>query len=299
MTTLNQAMHDWGRWIQSERQLSPNTVLAYQKDLQGFLQFMAQHHNAAITLSILQDLKAADFRAWLGMLNQQGLAKSSIARALSVVRTFFNYLDRHGVIHNPVIQNIRAPKTPKSIPRGLSVDQTTQVLSAFEDGPRDPWVLQRNLALFTLLYGCGLRISEALGLNKQDIQQGDFLTIKGKGGKERLVPLLPVVKSALQKYMALCPYGDMPLFYGEKGKRLNISVAEKQLRDVRRQLGLPETVTPHALRHTFATHLLEAEGDLRTIQELLGHASLSTTQRYADINREKLKQIYTKSHPRS
>jgi integrase/recombinase XerC len=284
--------------VKAERQLSANTCLAYEKDLDQFLFFMAHHHGQDVNLKNLENFQAADFRSWLSHMNEKKMAKTSIARALSVVRTFYKYLDREGILHNPIIQNIRAPKIPKSIPRGLSQSQATDLLEAFEEDEKEDWINQRNLALFTLLYGCGLRISEALALDANAINT-DILKIKGKGNKERIVPVLPVVHSAIAKYLALCPFNAGPLFYGEKGKRLNISVAEKQIRDIRRKLGLPETVTPHALRHTFATHLLEADGDLRTIQELLGHASLSTTQRYADINREKLKQIYTKAHPRS
>lgn len=299
MQDIEHVIERWVIWVQSERQLSANTFLAYQKDLDYFLTFITQYHGAEPDLKVLENLKATDFRAWLSHMNEKQLARTSIARALSVVRSFYKYLDRQGILHNPIIQNMRSPKTPKSIPRGLSKTQATDLLEAFEESEKDDWINQRNLALFTLLYGCGLRISEALGLNSKDVREVDFLRIKGKGNKERIVPMLPVVKSAVSKYLAMCPYDSDPLFYGEKGKRLNISVAEKQIRDIRRKIGLPETVTPHALRHTFATHLLEAEGDLRTIQELLGHASLSTTQRYADINRERLKQIYTKTHPRS
>lgn len=298
MQNIEQVIKRWITWVQSERQLSANTFLAYTKDLGQFLNFITHYQGGAPTLKTLEGLKAIDFRAWLGQLNENKLAKSSIARALSVVRSFYKYLDRQDILHNPIIQNIRSPKIPKSIPRGLSKSQAIDLLDACEEGDRDDWVNRRNLALFTLLYGCGLRISEALALDKKDMAD-TVLRIKGKGNKERLVPVLPVVASAIKKYISFCPFDSGPLFYGEKGNRLNISVAEKQIRDIRRRIGLPETVTPHALRHTFATHLLEADGDLRTIQELLGHASLSTTQRYTDINREKLKQIYTKTHPRS
>jgi len=298
MQDIEQVIERWIIWVKSERQLSTNTFLAYQKDLDQFLFFITHYQGEEPTLKTLENLKASDFRAWLGQMNEKQLAKSSIARALSVVRSFYKYLDHQDILHNPIIQNMRSPKIPKSIPRGLSKTQATDLLDSFEHDDRDDWINQRNLALFTLLYGCGLRISEALGLDQKDVTE-TVLRIKGKGNKERIVPVLPVVKSAIEKYQGMCPFDLDPLFYGAKGKRLNISVAEKQIRDIRRKIGLPETVTPHALRHTFATHLLEADGDLRTIQELLGHASLSTTQRYADINREKLKQIYTKAHPRS
>jgi integrase/recombinase XerC len=291
---------DWIQWLQKEKRLSKNTLIAYQNDLDVFVSFIQKHLGEEISLNTFTSLKAQDFRAWLAFLSQKQMAKTSITRAMSVIRSLFRYLDQEGLVHNAVLKNIKSPKLPFSIPKALSQEQMTKLLEASIQG--GDWIALRNQALFMLLYGAGLRISEALSLNCNQVQNKETLKILGKGNKERLVPLLPIVQQCLQSYLDIFPIAkeaSTPLFIGEKGGRLNISVAEKQVRDLRRMLSLPETVTPHALRHSFATHLLEGDGDLRTIQELLGHASLSTTQRYTHASRAHLKEIYQSSHPRA
>ena len=300
MVTLSPTISNWLEWLQKEKRLSSHTLKAYASDMDIFLAFMQEHQGDTLSFDTLKNLKARDFRAWLAFLSQKDAAKTSIARAMSVVRNFFAYLDAEDLVHNPILKSMKSPKLPFSIPKALSQDQMQQFLDASSHGT--DWVSLRDRALFMLLYGAGLRISEALSLNCAQVETGDTLVIHGKGNKERLVPLLPVVHASIQNYLSVLPKSrekDTPLFLGKKGGRLHMSVAEKQVRDLRRELNLPETVTPHALRHSFATHLLEGNGDLRTIQELLGHASLSTTQRYTHANRQHLKEVYKAAHPRA
>lgn len=298
---MDNVLEQWYQWLQDERRLSLNTFKAYQSDLHEFLAFLSNHVGQRIDTSILIGLHHRDFRAWLTHLHSQGKAKTSIARALSVVRTFFSFLERRNFGKNSHISNIRGPKLPHSIPRAIDAETLKSLLESAECIAKDPWIAKRNTALFTLLYGAGLRISEALSV-RQDQMHQDSLMIKGKGDKERLVPLLPIVREKIQAYLQVCPYTlekDSQIFLGAQGKPLNIGVAERELRELRRQMGLPESITPHALRHSFATHLLEADGDLRTIQELLGHAALTTTQRYTKIDRSRLREVYQKAHPRA
>ncbi len=303
MEHLTPYLREWMQWLQKERRLSARTTPLYEQILIQFFQFMHEHLGEALTLQKLEGLKAQDFRAWLSYLtHHQQYSKSSIIRALAVVRSFFTFLERRSYGHNPIIAIIRSPKKLQAIPRALSQEEAQNLLAnaaAMHEG----WISKRNVALFSLLYGSGLRISEALTLNKKDLPgSNDLLRIHGKGNKQRVVPLLPMVYDKIQEYLKDCPFeqkGDSPLFRGAQGKRLNISVAEREMRHLRRLCGLPESVTPHALRHSFATHLLEENGDLRTIQELLGHASLSTTQNYTKINRKRLQEVYRHAHPRS
>lgn len=298
---MDKILEQWYQWLQAERRLSANTFKAYQSDLQDFLEFLNTHMGQSADLTVLSDLHHRDFRAWLTHLHTQGKAKTSIARALSVVRTFFSFLERRELAKNPHIKNLRGPKLPHSIPRAIDAETLKSLLESAESIAKDPWIAKRNTALFTLLYGAGLRISEALSV-RYDQLQSDSLLIKGKSNKERMVPILPVVQEKLLAYIKACPYSlekDSKIFVGAQGKPLNIGVAERELRELRRQMGLPESITPHALRHSFATHLLEADGDLRTIQELLGHAALTTTQRYTQVDRSRLQEVYQKAHPRA
>lgn len=297
-------IEDWINWLQKEKTLSPLTVQVYSRVLTQFLLFLQTHLGEEIDLSHLQDLKAKDFRAWMtDLLSSQQQMKSSMIRAISVIRSFFLFLDQQNIVHNPVARSLRAPRRDQSLPRALSQEDAQTLLAHAADFATEDWIGKRDQAFFTLLYGCGLRIHEALRLNQNDIPAANgMLRVQGKGNKERIVPLLPIVWKTLQDYLALCPFlkaPTEPLFYGTRGKRLNVSVAEQAITHLRRALNLPESVTPHALRHSFATHLLEENADLRTIQELLGHASLSTTQRYTKINRKKLQQVYKSSHPRA
>lgn len=296
------AIDEWRRWLIHEKRASRHTIDAYSRDLGAFLTFLQTHLGGPPGLSGLEGLAATDFRAWMARRASDGLSRSSTARAMSVLRGFFRWLEREGYGANHAIRAMRSPKRPQGIPKPLTTADTDLLLESMDLLPGEPWETQRDVALFTLLYGCGLRISEALDLNRRDAPVGDSLTVTGKGNKQRMLPVLPIVREALQAYLKLCPWqpGDGgPLFLGVRGKRLNPGVAQKRLRELRLLLGLPESVTPHALRHSFATHLLGGGGDLRTIQELLGHASLSTTQRYTEVDSDSLMAAYRAAHPRA
>ncbi len=296
------AVAGWRRWLTHERRCSPHTLDAYSRDLRGFLWFLQDHLGGAVRLADLESLMAADFRAWMAHRVTNGLSHASTARGLSVLRGFFRWMDRNGLAANHAINAVRGPKRPRPVPRPLTVGDAAALIDATGQLPGEPWEILRDAALFTLLYGCGLRISEALGLDRRELPVGDSLVVRGKGNRERLAPVLPAVRDALAAYVAACPWqpgADGPLFLGVRGGRLNAGVAQKRMRLLRTLLGLPETVTPHALRHSFATHLLGAGGDLRTIQELLGHASLSSTQRYTEVDTDRLMEVYRAAHPRA
>lgn len=300
--SLARAVEDWRRWLIHEKRASRHTVDAYCRDLGAFLSFLQAHLGGPLGLPDLEMLAAADFRAWMAHRASDGASRASIARAMSVLRGFFRWLERNDRGANHTIRAMRSPKQAPGLPKPLTVADTGLLLDSLDSLPGEPWETQRDVALFTLLYGCGLRISEALDLNRCEAPVGDSLTVTGKGNKQRMLPVLPVVREVVQAYLKLCPWrpvGDDPLFLGTRGKRLNAGVAQKRLRELRLLLGLPDSVTPHALRHSFATHLLGAGGDLRAIQELLGHASLSTTQRYTAVDSDSLLAAYRAAHPRA
>lgn len=295
---LRDAYLRWVDYLRYEKNVSKHTLRAYVSDVTGFLQFLTHHHESPPSLNDLADTDLRDFRAWMSRKMMDGAAAASRARSLSGVKNFLSWLDKQGIMHNPAVKNIRSPKLPHKLPRPLSYRQAVSVI----DLPTKNWMDERDRALFTLLYGCGLRIAEALSLNIEDLPRDGFLRVMGKGRKERQVPVLKIVEEALTRYRALCPFAEepgRPLFPGEQGKRLHQGVAQKAMRDMRQHLGLPETATPHAFRHSFATHLLQNGANLREIQEMLGHASLSTTQRYTEINAKELIKTYKAAHPRA
>lgn len=298
-------VEDWKRWLRHERRASPHTLAAYGRDLAAFLAFTAEHLGRPPALADLSTLQRLDFRAWLAMRTEAGLQATSSARALSVIRSFFRFLARQGHGANGALGTVRTPRLPRAVPKALTVAEAEEIL---DDDGEDGWIGKRDMAVMALLYGCGLRLGEALSLNRGDLPRaaggGDMasLTITGKGRKQRLVPLLPAVCAAIEDYLAACPFGGdaaTPLFRGARGARLNPRLVQARLQNMRARLGLPESATPHALRHSFATHLLAGGGDLRAIQELLGHASLSTTQRYTDVDAAALLAVYDKAHPRA
>jgi integrase/recombinase XerC len=296
----------WLNWLEHQKRQAPLTVKGYRSDLLAFLGFCAEHLGEPPTPDVLAGLDAAGFRAWLAARHRAGLAKSSTARALAAVRSFYRYLDREHGRTNPALQALRTPKLARRLPRPLTSDQASRLIEHAPVATRLDWLGKRDVALLLLLYGAGLRIGEALGLARStlgaDPARLTALTITGKGRKQRLVPILPVIGRALAEYLAACPYHPgpaAPLFLGERGKRLQPAIAARLVRDLRRALGLPESATPHALRHSFATHLLADGADLRTIQELLGHASLSTTQGYTGVDGERLIRLYQQAHPRA
>lgn len=302
---IKQFQNAWLDWLKKEKGLSQLTLKVYAQVFADFLVFLTEHLGDAPSEHNLSTLKATDFRAWMMyLLTHKNQKKSSVAKCVSVVRSFFMFTDQRQLVHNPAALALKAPKRDLTLPRALSQHEVQAFLNAPPPPAVQPWVHARDMALFTLLYGCGLRIHEALGLNISDLphESDPMLRVYGKGRKERLVPLLPVVRSHITVYLNICPLllsENDPLFVGVRGKRLSVSIAEQSITRYRRALGLPESLTPHALRHSFATHLLEENGDLRTIQELLGHASLSTTQKYTKINRKHIQNVYKKAHPRS
>ena len=299
---LRTALRDWHRWLADERRSSPHTVDAYVRDIAGFLTFVAGHEGGPPTLDSLLALASRDFRAWLARRSAEGLERSSTARALSAVRGFYLWLERNERGRNHAIRTVRTPKLPQAVPKPLDEADALAAVTAVGELSDEPWIAARDIAVMTLLYGCGLRISEALGLTRAQAPEGDSLRVTGKGNKQRMVPVLPVVREAIAAYLAACPYPmppDGPLFLGARGGALSPRIVQQQMQRLRGWLGLPESATPHALRHSFATHLLAGGGDLRSIQELLGHASLSTTQRYTAVDTEKLLRDYRATHPRA
>ena len=296
-----QAAQAWYDWLAKEKRFAAHTLRAYGQDIAAYFAFLAEHLGGPASLADLNGLRQADFRAYLNRRRQDGLSAASLARALSALRGFHKRLNRDGLCDNAAISLLRTPKLPRSLPKPLAVPAAGAVIEQAETARDEPWLQARDAAILLLLYGAGLRLGEALGLNGRDRPKGDSLTVTGKGNKQRILPILPVVREAIDAYAKLCPYAiaaDGPLFLGARGKRLDPAIMQKAMRDARRALMLPETATPHALRHSFATHLLADGGDLRTIQELLGHASLSTTQRYTDVDAESLLRVYAQAHPR-
>jgi len=296
------AIEDWQRWMIVEKNSSEHTLDAYGRDLAAFFRYLSDHLGFQPGLSDLENLTTTDFRGYLAKRHNDGLSRSSTARAVSTLRNFFKFLDRHELAHNAAIKAVKTPKLPRSIPKPLSEVEAREALSSIGELHDTPWIAARDMAILTLLYGCGLRISEALNLNVEDVPEGDAMVITGKGNKQRVVPVLPIVLEAIQYYLDLYPKHlkkSGPLFVGVQGKRVNPGVIQRQVRKLRAYLGLPATATPHALRHSFATHLLAGGGDLRTIQELLGHESLSTTQRYTEVDQTRLIKVYRDSHPRA
>lgn len=292
-------LKDWLAWLQSEKNMSRHTVRAYVADMTRFIDFLSQYHGNAISINEISATNITDFRGWLSKQAVGGASKQTRARALSSIKNFLGWMDKQGIAHNAAISTVRAPKLPRKLPRPM---EETQAFRLLDDMTLNNWVAIRDRALFTLLYGCGLRIDEALSLNIENLPHDGFLRVVGKGNKERQVPILSLVEKRLEEYRAACPYPETstrPLFLGAKGGRLNQGIIQKSMRDLRKQLNLPETATPHALRHSFATHLLQNGANLREIQELLGHVSLSTTQRYTDVNYEDLKRVYKDAHPRA
>jgi integrase/recombinase XerC len=304
---LVQAIAGWSEQLATERRASPHTVAAYGRDLAIFLDFLSDHLGGLPTLAALAGLATRDFRAFMAARAGADLAKTSQARTLSVLRGFFRFLERRGLLKNDSLRLLRGPRLPRSVPKPLSVRDAVDALDEVEQVQSveaEPWIAARDAAILALLYGCGLRLSEALDLAPRQAPRAGMavLLVTGKGNKQRLVPLLPAVIEAVEAYIAACPYAldpAGPLFLGTRGGPLNPRLVQRLMERLRHRLGLAETATPHALRHSFATHLLAGGGDLRAIQELLGHASLSTTQRYTAIDATRLMEIYDKAHPRA
>ena len=293
----------WLDALSGERRLSPLTVDAYERDVRQFLLFLAGHAGGPATLSDIGELRPADLRAFLASRRRDGAGARTLGRGLAGLRSFLRHLEKKGLINAAGSRAVRSPKPGKSLPKPLSASQAIKVTSDDGQLAEEPWIAARNAAVLSLLYGSGLRISEALALTARDFPAGiRTLRITGKGGKTRIVPLLPASLEAVQAYLKLRPFvgtPDSPLFRGARGGPLQPAIIQREMQKMRSALGLPETATPHALRHSFATHLLSAGGDLRAIQELLGHASLSTTQVYTGVDAARLLDIYERAHPRA
>lgn len=294
-----------GRWLaqlQGLRDASPHTIEAYRHDVAAYLGFMSAHLGGDVGLAALGAVRTADLRAWMAHERADGLGARSLGRALSAVKSFYRWLAEAEGVDTSAVLAMRAPKAGARLPRPISPDAARDMISQTGLQAAEPWVAARDVAVVTLLYGCGLRISEALGLRRADAPLPDVLRILGKGKRERLVPVLPVARAAVDDYLRLLPHrlmGDGPLFIGLRGGPLSPRIVQKTMADTRRQLGLPDSTTPHAMRHSFATHLLAAGGDLRTIQALLGHASLATTQVYTGVDQARLMDVYRAAHPRA
>jgi len=297
----------WLSHLSAERRMSPKTVEAYERDVRQFLGFLTEHAGELVTLKSLAAIEPRDVRAFMASRRADGIGSRSLMRSLAGARSFARFLERNGKGKVGALSAVRAPKVPKTLPKPISIDAAKQLtdtdLRAGEE--REPWVLARDAAVLALLYGSGLRISEALGLTREAVPapgKGDAITVTGKGNKTRMVPVLPRVLELIAEYVSLCPYDlpdTKPIFLGAKGGPLSPRIVQLTMARLRGALGLAETATPHALRHSFATHLLARGGDLRAIQELLGHASLSTTQIYTAVDTEQLMSVYRSAHPRA
>lgn len=288
-------------YIARERRLAANTIEAYRADLTEFMTFLVVHLEVAPTVRQFAELQARDIRAFLAQRRRDGLSDASVARLLSAIKSFYRWLDHVHGVDNPEIAHLAGPRRPRRLPRPVSERDATDLIETVGALQDEPWVSARDVAAASLMYGAGLRISEVLSLSGAIIPAPVELRLMGKGGKHRIVPLLDVVRRALDQYADLCPFRmgkHTPFFFGVRGKVLQPAVLRRQVQIVRGALGLPETATPHALRHSFATHLLQHGADLRAIQTLLGHASLSTTQVYTGVDSSHLRAVHAAAHPR-
>ena len=305
--TITLHMTRWLSHLRAERRLSPKTLEAYARDLRQCLMFLCEHWGTRVTLSRFAALEASDVRAFMAMRRADEIGGRSLMRALAGLRSFGRFLEREGKGKVGALSAIRAPKVGKSLPKPIQMAAAKRLADADDRAgeTRDPWIWARDAAVMALLYGSGLRISEALGLKRRDVPspgEGDVLIVTGKGNKTRMVPVLQNVLALIQEYVAMCPYtlpAEGPIFVGARGGPLSPRIIQLTMERLRGSLGLPDSATPHALRHSFATHLLTRGGDLRAIQELLGHASLSTTQIYTGIDTERLFEVYRTAHPRA
>ena len=299
---LRDALERWLAELASVAGRSEKTVAAYRLDVHGFLEFLQGYEGETLGVSAISRLDTRTMRAWMAHERGRGLSARSLARALSAVKGFVAWMaEREGFDPTGVLMR-RAPRFKAKLPRPLEEDSARTLVDAVEQHARTPWVALRDQAVVLLLYGCGLRISEALGLRGRDVPLGETMRIRGKGRKDRLVPVVPVARQAMDAYVDACPFeieGTEPVFRGVRGGALKPRQVQKLMATVRAQLGLPSSATPHAMRHSFATHLLNAGGDLRTIQDLLGHASLSTTQAYTAVDTSRLMEVYEAAHPRA
>ncbi len=293
-----------GGWLDSlgsQRRLSPRTLNAYRRDLAQFVTFMASYLGETMSLEVLQGLRPMDIRAFMAMRRNRGVGARSLARQISALKNFFSYLERQGLVSNQVLNLVSAPVVSRPLPRALTAREAINAISMTGELEDRPWVAKRDVAVLCLCYGAGLRIGEALAVCRRDLGTSS-LRVSGKGGKVRMVPLIGMVEEAVLEYVRVCPFDPgpgEPIFRGVRGGVLSPRIVQQRMVQLRSALGLPPSASPHALRHSFATHLLGSGGDLRTIQELLGHASLSSTQIYTRVDTEHLLDVFHKAHPRA
>jgi len=301
---LTDAVARWRRHLAYERRLSPNTLDAYTRDIWQFIAFLTVHIAGSAKLADLKTISATDIRAFMASRRNDGVGSRTLARGIAGIRSFVRFLERENNANGAALNAVHLPRQKKSLPKPLTVESARRLADPGESQEEAPWIAARDAAIFSLLYGSGLRLSEALGLKRSDLAgaKAGAVRVIGKGNKERVVPVLKVVARSIAGYLEQCPHlqpPEAPLFLGARGEALNPRIVQRTLARLRTALGLPETATPHALRHSFATHLLSAGGDLRAIQELLGHASLSTTQIYTGVDTERLLAVYEQTHPRA
>jgi len=291
-------VEDFLLYLTSEKRCSNHTIVSYQNDIFYFLSFLKDQSQNLVNQERLESLTIADFRSWLVFRKNKGFSNSSTSRAVSCLRSFFKFHNRLQTIKNREIENIKTPKIGKILPRSVDKIDIDSIISLIAQFSKEDWLQKRDLALLTLIYGCGLRISEAMSITKNHLDHhNQVLIITGKGNKQRMVPILPIVWQRINDYLLVLPHkisNNQPIFLGLRGKTYQPALFEKLIQNIREFLNLSETITPHSFRHSFATHLLENGGDLRTIQELLGHSSLSTTQRYTKIDKKRLLEVYQK-----
>lgn len=299
-TNLLPSLHKWQDWLANERSVAVRSQEIYRDALWRFIHFLQHFHGEAIDEKGLNQAKLTEFRAFLSYLRKEGLSARSVALHLAALRNYYAYLKQFESQNNHEIGRLKTPKYQKKLPRPISIEECLALIEEAADH-KLAWIAARDRAIFALLYGCGLRISEVLALHTGQMPIGDQLKITGKGGKDRILPVLPRVQQLLAEYWQRLPYklaADAPIFRGQRGGVLHAAIIQKRLRELRGILGLPPTATPHALRHSFATHLLGEDVDLRALAELLGHASLSTTQIYTQVDATKLGAIVANKHPR-
>jgi integrase/recombinase XerC len=301
---VTHAVARWQNHLSGERRMAENTVEAYARDVAQFLTFLTSHLATPPRLADVAGLSTTDIRAFMAARRNGGASPRTLARGIAGIRSFVRFLEKEGGANGAALRAIRPPRRKKTLPKPLTAAGARAVVEAPGELGEEPWITARNAAVLALLYGAGLRISEALSLRRSEAPDGTeaILRVRGKGGKERVVPVLPAVATAIAAYLAACPFSPgphAPLFLGARGGPLNPRIVQRAMERIRSAFGLPETATPHALRHSFATHLLASGGDLRSIQELLGHASLSTTQVYTGVDTERLLAAYSRAHPRA
>ncbi|MCT4552473.1 MAG: tyrosine recombinase XerC [Alphaproteobacteria bacterium] len=299
---LEKQVAKWIEFLRDIKNMSSNSFESYLIDLKIFFSFIEKYNEEKVSLKSLEKLEITSFRSFITNRVSKKISKTSIARNLSSIKSFFKFLENNDVIKNKSVHSITGPKTRKKFKKPVESEDIIEFLNSFEDCIKDRWQAQRDKALFTLIYACGLRISEAINLNISDVARGDFLVIDGKGGKERITPILPIVINEIKLYKELAPFSfsksEAPLFLGARGMRLTARVAQRDFEKVRNYLGLPDETTPHSLRHSFASDMLNSGVDLRTVQELLGHSSLSTTQIYTTISKKQLAEKFNKVAPK-